>query len=123
MQLFRRIQNRNFFMTPNNEQNKTTNVRVPSNKIMALVIPPSSPGWRNGHEFSTSCCVAVLVSWFTNKVQMGTSLRYGCALFARRTYSGCMYWAYVRCEWLLVFYSRTNTWRILMKFGIFVPCK
>jgi hypothetical protein len=53
MQLFPRIKNLSFFVTPNNKQNKTTNVRVPRNKIMVLVVLTSSPGRRNDREFST----------------------------------------------------------------------
>jgi len=63
MHLFPRIQNRNFFMTLNDKQNKTTNVSVPWNKIVAL-LPPSSPGQRNGHEFSAdyySSSIGILV--------------------------------------------------------------
>ena len=64
MQMFPRIQNRNFFMTPNNKQNKTTNASVSWNKIVALVVPPSNPGQRYGHEFSTdyySSTIGILV--------------------------------------------------------------
>jgi hypothetical protein len=65
MQLFPRIQNRNFFMTPNNKQNKTTNIRVPWNKIVALVVPPSSPGRRNDHDFSSQKRNRLVLSAYT----------------------------------------------------------